>query len=105
MSHAGSGNPPPFAEPQFAKAMGIPPAPPQDPLNYRGNALNQSFNMRERMKLSREKPMMGMWFGAFPYPAIGRAIAQAGFDFILMDWEHTPYSQSGCRCKPRDVQH
>ena len=107
MSHHGAGNPPEFGDPMTAKGMGIKPAVPQDPpmINYRGNTLHQSFKMRERMKLSREKPMMGMWYGAFPHMGIARTVGQAGFDFILMDWEHTPYSWFGHLCEPRKAQH
>ena len=60
---------------------------------FRGNTLHQPFNMRERMKLSREKPMLGIWLGSFAFPTMARFIAQAGWDFVLLDWEHTPMSE------------
>lgn len=43
-----------------------------------------------------QKPMLGMWYGAFPSTGIARVLGQAGYDYIFMDWEHTPYSESCC---------
>jgi 2-keto-3-deoxy-L-rhamnonate aldolase RhmA len=63
-------------------------------LGFRGHTLAQSFDMRARMKLCAQgKPMMGMLLGAFATPAMGRFVAQAGFDYIFLDWEHTPISR------------
>ncbi|ORY32005.1 Pyruvate/Phosphoenolpyruvate kinase-like domain-containing protein [Naematelia encephala] len=89
-----NGEPLPFGTPAILAAFGIPPPPKQDPpmREFRGNTLAHPFFMKERMKLSREKPMMGIWYGAFPSIPVARAIGQAGFDFVLLDWEHTPYT-------------
>ena len=78
-----------FANAGFAAAFKVPPPPVQDPpmREYRGNTLGHPFRFRERMALSREKPMMGMWYGAFPYPGIARVIGQAGFGKSLSDSE------------------
>jgi hypothetical protein len=83
-----------FADSGFAAAFGIPAPPGQDPpmQRYRGATLNQPFDMRARMKASRENPMLGFWYGAFPDVNVARMIGQAGFDFVMIDWEHTPYS-------------
>ena len=71
-----------FASAWEAEDRAIPPPPVQDPpmREFRGNTLGQSFHFRERMKLSRDKPIMGFWYGAFPYPNVARVIAQAGFE-------------------------
>ncbi|OCF78245.1 hypothetical protein I204_00182 [Kwoniella mangroviensis CBS 8886] len=74
--------------------FGVPAAPAQDPpmLNYRGHALHHTFDLRSRMKISREKPMIGTFFAAFPHPALARMVGQAGYDYVLLDWEHTPFT-------------
>ncbi|OCF58235.1 hypothetical protein L486_04265 [Kwoniella mangroviensis CBS 10435] len=76
--------------------FGVPAAPAQDPpmLNYRGHALHHTFDLRSRMKISREKPMIGTFFAAFPHPALARMVGQAGYDYVLLDWEHTPFSRT-----------
>ena len=83
-----------FGSAAMAAAMEIPAPPAQDPpmQQYRGAALNQPFDMRARMKASREKPMVGFWYGAFPDVGVARMVGQAGYDFVMIDWEHTPYS-------------
>ncbi|WWD08708.1 hypothetical protein V865_006821 [Kwoniella europaea PYCC6329] len=90
------GSPPPFGDASFATMFGIPAAPAQDPpmLNYRGHALHHTFDLRSRMKISREKPMIGTFFAAFPHPALARMVGQAGYDYVLLDWEHTPFSRT-----------
>lgn len=62
-------------------------------LAYRGASLDQSFDMRARMRCSRvdDKPMMGAFMGALICPAAARMMGQLGLDFILLDWEHTPF--------------
>lgn len=86
------GNPPPMGDARYAGAMGVASAPVQDPsmLNYRGASLQQSFRLRERIKISREKPMNGLWIAAFPHMNMARVCGQAGYDFVILDWEHTP---------------
>ncbi|WVF66761.1 hypothetical protein IAT40_001503 [Kwoniella sp. CBS 6097] len=88
------GNPPPFEDPAFAGAFGIPSAPPQDPpmINYRGHTLQQSFDLRKRMAISHEKPMLGMFLTAFFHVSVARIAGQSGYDFTCIDWEHTPYN-------------
>nr|XP_019004522.1 uncharacterized protein I203_02642 [Kwoniella mangroviensis CBS 8507]OCF67983.1 hypothetical protein I203_02642 [Kwoniella mangroviensis CBS 8507] len=88
------GSPPPFGDASFATMFGVPAAPAQDPpmLNYRGHALHHTFDLRSRMKISREKPMIGTFFAAFPHPALARMVGQAGYDYVLLDWEHTPFT-------------
>ncbi|KAK6907014.1 hypothetical protein I203_101003 [Kwoniella mangroviensis CBS 8507] len=90
------GSPPPFGDASFATMFGVPAAPAQDPpmLNYRGHALHHTFDLRSRMKISREKPMIGTFFAAFPHPALARMVGQAGYDYVLLDWEHTPFSRT-----------
>ncbi|EIW67162.1 hypothetical protein TREMEDRAFT_64402 [Tremella mesenterica DSM 1558] len=85
---------PPLGDAGMATGFGVLPAPPQDPpmINYRGYGLNQPFDLRSRIKLSREKPMIGIFYGAFPHIGLGRAIGQAGYDYVLLDWEHTSFS-------------
>lgn len=86
----------------MAAAMEIPAPPAQDPpmQQYRGAALNQPFDMRARMKASREKPMLGFWYGAFPDVSVARMVGQAGYDFVMIDWEHTPYSELAALADP-----
>ncbi|WRT65308.1 uncharacterized protein IL334_002251 [Kwoniella shivajii] len=93
MSRHSFGSPPAFGDANFAAVFGVPSAPEQDPsmLNYRGYALHQAFDLRSRMAISREKPLVGMFYGAFPHPSVARMIGQAGFDYVILDWEHTPY--------------
>ncbi|WWC87445.1 uncharacterized protein L201_002334 [Kwoniella dendrophila CBS 6074] len=93
MSQHPFGNPPPLGDANFSAFFGVPPAPEQDPsmLNYRGHALHHTFDLKSRLAISREKPMIGQFFAAFPYPNVARMIGQAGYDYVLLDWEHTPF--------------
>lgn len=81
----------------MAAAWGIAQPPVQDPpmLAYRGASLSQPFDMRARIKCSRldNKPLIGCWLGGFPNAHVARAVAQVGYDFVLLDWEHTPMSE------------
>ncbi|WWC69045.1 uncharacterized protein I206_102981 [Kwoniella pini CBS 10737] len=88
------GTPPSFGDANFAQFFGVPAAPEQDPsmLNYRGHTLHHTFDLRSRMAISREKPMIGTFYAAFPHPTVARMIGQAGYDYVLLDWEHTPYT-------------
>jgi len=92
---AGVDHPPQFGDPLSAQGFGVLPAPAQDPpmINYRPKTLHQPFDMRARMRLSREKPMLGAYLAAFPHVDTARVMGQAGYDFIFVDWEHTPYSE------------
>ncbi len=91
----GQGNPPEFGNAMAGGAFGVPSAPAQDPpmIHYRGNTLQQSFYMRDRMKLSREKPMIGCCMSATTGVDIARIVGQAGYDYVWIDWEHTPFSE------------
>ncbi|WVW79832.1 hypothetical protein I302_101802 [Kwoniella bestiolae CBS 10118] len=96
MANHSFGSPPSFGDPGFAAMFGVPAAPEQDPpmLNYRGHALHHTFDLRSRMKISRKKPMIGTFYAAFPHPAVARMIGQAGYDYVLLDWEHTPFRRT-----------
>ncbi|WWC60047.1 uncharacterized protein I303_102610 [Kwoniella dejecticola CBS 10117] len=94
MSQHPFGTPPAFGDANFAQFFGVPAAPEQDPsmLNYRGHTLHHTFDLRSRMAISREKPMIGTFFAGFPYPNVARMVGQAGYDYVLLDWEHTPFT-------------
>lgn len=90
------GNGPPIAD--ISTGNGVRPPPVQDPpmQAYRGAQLGQPFDLRARIKASRvdDKPMMGCWLGAFPYPEVARTIAQVGYEYVVLDWEHTAMGES-----------
>jgi 2-keto-3-deoxy-L-rhamnonate aldolase RhmA len=67
--------------------------------NYRNRALGLPFRMRERLRDPR--PLMGYgcflnssmvarWVPGRNAADIPRFIGAAGFDFAMIDWEHTP---------------
>ena len=89
------GNPPPLGNPFFGQMLGIPPPPPQDPpmRAYRPNSLSQPFNLVERFKTGKPSLGYGLLLGS---PYLARIIGAGGYDWVMIDWEHTPMSQ----CQP-----
>lgn len=37
--------------------------------------------------------MHGFCICAFPHTTVGRIVGQAGYDYVFLDWEHTPMSE------------
>ena len=102
------GNPPPQGNEFVGNLVGVPPAPVQDPSmrDYRGYSLAQPFNLVERIRCGRPMFGYGLLLGS-PYLArcVGdlvrgrgscrcRITGAGGYDFIFIDWEHTPMSES-----------
>jgi len=89
------GNPPPLGNPIFGAMVGVAPPPPQDPpmRNYRPNSLSQPFNLVERFKTGMPSLGYGLLLGS---PYLARIIGAGGYDWVMIDWEHTPMSESGC---------
>lgn len=73
--------------------FGIPTVPAQDPpmIHYRNRTLAQPFRLRERLRTG--KPMYGS-ASLLGETESSRIMAQCGFDFIFLDWEHTSTSKS-----------
>ena len=88
------GNPPPLGNPIFGATVGVAPPPPQDPpmRNYRPNSLSQPFNLVERFKTGKPCFGYGLLLGS---PYLARIIGAGGYDFVMIDWEHTPMSEWG----------
>ena len=86
------GNPPPLGNPIFGQMLGIAPPPPQDPpmRNYRPNSLSQPFNLVERFKTGKPSLGYGLLLGS---PYLARIIGAGGYDWVMIDWEHTPMSK------------
>jgi hypothetical protein len=95
------GNPPPMGNYFLGGLVGVPaPASLDLPMrNYRNRALGLPFRMRERLRDPR--PLMGYgcflnssivarWVPGRNAADIPRFIGAAGFDFAMIDWEHTP---------------
>lgn len=87
------GNPPPLGNAIFGQMLGIPPPPPQDPpmRDYRPHALGQPFNLVERFKTGKPSLGYGLLLGS---PYLARIIGAGGYDWVMIDWEHTPMSES-----------
>lgn len=85
------GNPPPLGDHESGKAAGVAPPPPQDPpmRHYRPNSLGQPFNLVERFKSGRPSLGYGLFLGT---PQLARIVGAAGYDWVMIDWEHTPMS-------------
>jgi 2-keto-3-deoxy-L-rhamnonate aldolase RhmA len=49
--------------------------------------MNLSGALKQKVKSGR--PVFGTWFN-IPHPMVGEILASSGFDFILMDGEHSP---------------
>ena len=86
------GNPPPLGNAFFGQLVGVAPAPPQDlPMrNYRPNALCQPFNLVERFKTGKPSLGYGLLLGS---PYLARIIGAGGYDWVFIDWEHTPMGE------------
>ena len=86
------GNPPPLGNAFFGRMLGIAPPAPQDPpmRNYRPNSLSQPFNLVERFKTGKPSLGYGLLLGS---PYLARIIGAGGYDWVMIDWEHTPMSE------------
>jgi hypothetical protein len=86
------GNPPPLGNAFFGQMFGIAPPAPQDPpmRNYRPNSLSQPFNLVERFKTGKPSLGYGLLLGS---PYLARIIGAGGYDWVMIDWEHTPMSE------------
>ena len=87
------GNPPPLGNAGFGQLVGVAPPPPQDPpmRNYRPHSLNQPFNLVERFRTGKPSLGYGLLLGS---PYLARIIGAGGYDWVMIDWEHTPMSES-----------
>lgn len=87
------GNPPPLGNALFGQVLGVLPPPPQDPpmVKYRPNSLSQPFNLVERFKTGKPSLGYGLLLGS---PYLARIIGAGGYDWVMIDWEHTPMSGS-----------
>lgn len=85
------GNPPPLGNSLFGAMVGVAPPPPQDPpmRNYRPNSLSQPFNLVDRFKTGKPSLGYGLLLGS---PYLARIIGAGGYDWVMIDWEHTPMS-------------
>ena len=85
-------NPPPLGNALYGQMFGIAAPPPQDPpmRNYRPNSLSQPFNLVERFKTGKPSLGYGLLLGS---PYLARIIGAGGYDWVMIDWEHTPMSE------------
>jgi hypothetical protein len=86
------GNPPPLGNAFFGQMVGVAPPPPQDPpmRNYRPNSLSQPFDLVARFKTGKPSLGYGLLLGS---PYLARIIGAGGYDWVMIDWEHTPMSE------------